>query len=859
MTLGQKPAIAAGAIILFFFSGAAALVYEVLWMKELSLLFGNSAQAAAATLAAFFAGIAAGNAYWGRRSAEIARPLRAYGLLELGVAASAVFYFGVLRAYDSIYGALFGLFEGTPVSFMLIKFLLSFLLFFPSAFFMGGTLPIMTQFLVRQKETLGRRASALYAINTFGAASGAFAAGFILPQALGFKTSYLAAMAATLLVAAVALLLSRQEAATASQPVHGHGGETPRDRKEFAGLDALQSTAFSQQTMAALAGLSGFAALGLQVLWIRMFAQVLHNSVYTYAAILSIFLLALALCGAIAREAARRQLNPHWFTPLLLTASGLCVAASPILFHSLTGGGAYIGGDADFVGYMVRVVLIVAAVVGLPATILGVLLPYLFKVAETGTRGPGETVGTLVTINTLAAIIGSVAAGFLLLGWLGLWPSLQLMAALYLAAALWLVGERSPKTRIARAAPIVGVLALVTVLDTNRLPLVRIDPIEKKETLLKVWEGADGTVAVVRRDGYLRTKLNNWYTLGSTGDMTTQQVQTHLPMLLHKNPKRVFYLGLGTGITAGAALDYPVEKVVVAEIAPTVIRASREFFGEFTNGLYGDPRVSVLGEDGWNVLRGAKEDFDLIISDLFIPWKAGTGTLYTIEHYETSKQRLRPGGLYAQWVPLYQVTEEEFASIARSMLQVFPSVTLWRGNFWAERPVVALIGHRDATPLDVDAPLMRASQQALAEHRSGKGDTVPLIAHYAGSMKVKDPVFANAAVNTDNRPIIEYRAPVNHRLEKAGRAKWFVGEQMLGFMADRADSAALASDAYLSRLDPAWRDAVQAGYYFHAFKMLQKWEDEDAPVAEKAYRDLLQRTAIEIGRPASLRPSRSPG
>ena len=155
MTQGQKPAVAAGAIILFFFSGAAALVYEVLWMKELSLLFGNSAQAAAATLAAFFAGIAAGNAYWGRRSAEIARPLRAYGLLELGVAASAVFYFGVLRAYDSIYGALFGLFEGTPVSFMLIKFLLSFLLFFPSAFFMGGTLPIMAQFLVRQKRLLG--------------------------------------------------------------------------------------------------------------------------------------------------------------------------------------------------------------------------------------------------------------------------------------------------------------------------------------------------------------------------------------------------------------------------------------------------------------------------------------------------------------------------------------------------------------------------------------------------------------------------------------------------------------------------------------------------------------------------------
>ena len=858
MTQSLKPATAAGATILFYLSGAAALVYEVLWMKELSLLFGNSAQAASAALAAFFAGIAAGNAFWGRRSAQIVRPLRTYGMLELGVAASAVFYFGLLRAYDSIYGALFGLFEGAPEFAVLIKFLLSFLLFFPSAFFMGGTLPVMTQFLVRQKDTLGRRASALYAVNTFGAATGAFAAGFFLPQALGFNGSYLGAMAATIIVAAIALLLSRQEAPILAPSAPGPDSDAPEASVGMAHLDALKSNAISQPMMATLAGLSGFTALGLQVLWIRLFAQVLHNSAYTYAAILSIFLLALALGGVIAREAARRQFDPRWFTPFLLTASGLCVAASPIVFFALTGGGDYIGGDAGFTGYMSRVVLLVIAVVGAPVTVLGILLPYLFKVAETGARGPGETVGALIMINTLGAIVGSVTAGFLLLGWLGLWASLQLMAALYLAAALWMVIERSPKGRIVRAAPIVAMLALITVLDADRLPLVRIDPVDKKETLLKVYEGADGTVAVVRQDGYLRTKLNNWYTLGSTGDMTTQQVQTHLPMLLHENPKRVFYLGLGTGITAGAALDYDVEDVVVAEIAPTVIKASREFFGEFTNGLFDDPRVSVVGEDGRNVLRAAKGEFDLIISDLFIPWKAGTGTLYTIEHYETSKKKLRPGGLYAQWVPLYQVTQEEFASIARSMLEVFPNVTLWRGNFWADRPVVALIGHRDATPISADAPLVRASTRALAEHRSGGGDTVPLIAHYAGLMKTSHPSLASARINTDNRPIIEYRAPINHRLEKAGRVSWFIDEALLDFMAAQADSAALADDDYLSALNPAWRNAIQAGYYFHAHKALEKWEHEDAAIAEKAYRDLLQQTAAELGRASPQRPSRSP-
>ena len=196
------------ASVLFFLSGWAALVYQVLWMKELSLLFGNSAQAAAATLAAFFTGIAAGNAYWGRRASKLKRPLFAYGVLELCVTLSAILYFVVYFSYDSIYPILFGIFENAPAIFMLAKFALALLLFFPAAFFMGGTLPVMTQHLVRNRETLGKHASVLYATNTFGAASGALAAGCCLPHNLGIDTSYFLAMAVSCLVGLIALGLS---------------------------------------------------------------------------------------------------------------------------------------------------------------------------------------------------------------------------------------------------------------------------------------------------------------------------------------------------------------------------------------------------------------------------------------------------------------------------------------------------------------------------------------------------------------------------------------------------------------------------------------------------------------------------
>jgi len=821
------------ASVLFFLSGSAALVYEVLWMKELSLLFGNSAQAAAATLAAFFTGIAAGNAYWGRRASTLARPLLTYGVLELCVTFSAIIYFVVYLAYDSLYPILFSVFEYAPAIFTLAKFVLALVLFFPAAFFMGGTLPVMTQYLVRNRETLGKRASVLYAINTLGAASGAIAAGFYLPQTLGIDVSYLLAMAATLLVGLTAIALGRHtslyDTVTIAEAV-------PNKLEE----------GVAPHTLTVLAWISGFASLALQVLWIRMFAQVLHNSVYTYSAILSIFLIALAIGGAIARHLARRQVVANWFLPSLLTLTALLVAASPILFHFLTDGASYIGGDEDFIGYLFQIFLIVIIVIGVPTMMIGILLPYLFKLAESDHTGPGEIVGRLVTINTVGAIIGSIVAGFFLLDWIGLWSSIKAIATVYIAVALWLLIERPAHSVATKLAPIIGLLLLVTILDASRLPLVKVDTIGKNETLLKVWEGADATVAVVRRDDHLRTKLNNWYTLGGTGDMTTQRMQTHLPLLLHPNPKRVFYLGLGTGITAGTALDYKIDEVVVTEIAPSAIRASKEFFADHTNGLYDDPRVVVIAEDGRNVLRGSRSKYDLIISDLFIPWKAGTGNLYSVEHYEIAHKRLSAEGMYVQWLPLYQLTKDEFAIIARSMQKVFPTVSLWRGNFSADKPVAAFIGHQKASQLSPDSPLVIASRFALREQLNGQGDVVPLIAHYAGTLRTGDRRFSGAPLNTDSHPVIEYLAPINHRLEKAERAEWFVGQQLLEFVGPYLNENVLSTDTYLSNINSAWYDVIQAGHYLQSSYMLKDRGHEDTSTVRETYSVLLKKAATAL-------------
>ena len=814
--------------LLFFMSGAAALIYEVLWMRELSLLFGNSAQAAASVLAAFFAGLAMGNRYWGVRASNMRNPLKTYAWLEVAIAGGALLYFLILGAYNALYGWLFDVLYDVQFLFLALKFTAAFLLLFPATFFMGGTLPIMTQFLVRNRGNLGTKASQLYAINTIGAATGAFAVGFLLPQRIGYHWSYGVALGCTLFTAAGAAIMARKNRlASIAAP------ETKKKEPKGSGK-------WSMATTTAIA--SGLTTMMLQVLWIRMFAQVLHNSVYTFSAILVTFLVALAIGGVLAGLLARGRFSQESVTVWLLSLGAVLAAASPLIFFALTDGSRYLGGDESFWSYLAMVFARIMLVVGLPVSVMGAVFPYLFKLVEAKKGSPGELVGRLVTMNILGGIAGSLLGGFFVLSFLGLWSGIRLAAGLYLLTAFAIVVFSAEKTSPwAKAAPFLGFLLLITLLDSNRLPVVTVDPIKKGENLLKVWEDSSGTVAVIRRKGHLATKLNNWYTLGSTGDLVTQQVQTHLPMLLHPSPKEVFYLGMGTGITAGSALDYPVERVVVAELAAAVIAASQEFFEPYTNGLFKDKRVRIAAEDGRNYIRGTHESFDLIISDLFIPWKAGTGSLYSLEHYQQALEKLKPGGLYAQWIPMFQVTEEEFFIIAKTMCHVFPQVTFWRGNYNSKRPVVALIGHAEAASLSPEAPILAQSRLAVAQNGQNP-DTLPVISQYLGQMSMLSPRLKKAKLNTDDRPIIEHIAPVNHRLEKAGIKQWFVEDALLDYMADFLDWTALDYDSFLKDVPRPWFHAIQAGYYFQAAQLLTDMKHEDKKTARQQVYALLERT-----------------
>jgi len=283
----------AALLVLFFLSGAAALVYQVLWLKQLTRLFGVNAHATAVTLSIFFLGLAVGGWVWGRRVGAVRRPLRVFAGLELAVGASALLFFGLFAAFRAVQTPLLEAVGHEPVLALVVKSALALLILFPPAFFMGGTLPVMAQYLVRRRSELGRRTTLLYAVNTLGAATGALAAGFLLPRVLGLSGAYLFAIAIDLTVAAITWWWSRSEVP---------GTAEVEESSDPAG-EAIDT---SPRRLWFVAGFSGLAALGLEVLWTRMFSQVLQNSVYTFAIILTVFLASLAVGSALANRLCRR-------------------------------------------------------------------------------------------------------------------------------------------------------------------------------------------------------------------------------------------------------------------------------------------------------------------------------------------------------------------------------------------------------------------------------------------------------------------------------------------------------------------------------------------------------------------------
>jgi spermidine synthase len=548
----------------------------------------------------------------------------------------------------------------------------------------------------------------------------------------------------------------------------------------------------------------------------------------------------------LANRLCRWSASPAFVLPMLLTAAGGAVALSPFWFMEVTRGMRYLGDDLDWGGYIVVIFARTFQTLALPAILVGAVFPYLLRTAE-GSGAPGEVLGKMTAWNTLGSVTGAAAAGFVILPAAGMWGGVRFAALAYLLTALALATGASRSALAWRAVPALALLLLLTVFDPTSLPLVRSNP--SRDRVLEIRQGGHGVVAVVETAaGSRRIKVNNFYRLGGSSALQHEQNQSLIPLLPHPNPQRLFYLGMGTGITAGASLRVPgVERVVVCELIPEVVEVGARYFNAFSNGLFTDPRATVLAADGRNHLRGSRDRYDAILADLFIPWKQGAGGLYSLEHFQTVRSRLEPGGIFVQWIPLYQVDRGELEIVARTMLAVFPEVVLWRGDFYPEKPILALVGSEEALTLNPAVIVERGRAMAANDSLPAEAIEAVTLPFYAGNLGRSRTVLNDGPLNTDDRPVIEHGSPQTHRSARAGSDGWFVGAELAGFLDAIARQTPPESDPYLAGLNSRQIGYVEAGRLYYRATLAEKRGDAELA---KRYR---AETAARI--PAALLPS----
>jgi spermidine synthase len=782
----------------------------VVWLSVLSTVVGGTTVAASATLAVFFLGLGIGSALGGRISARAAAPLRTCVVVELGIALSAGAFLLLLGPMGNLYRELF-----TSIGHA-ATILIALILLLPPSVLMGMTLPLVAEALVGSPGELGRKGSLIYASNTLGGATGAALSAFWLIAEFGVPTT--CAIAAVLNGGAALGLL------TVSAP-------TPH-RANHADIASRVP-----QPALLLAAASGFFMLALEVLWTRMLVQVVHNSVYTFGAVLLTFLLSLGIASGLVALGTRLSTvrrHPRIIAAALALIAMGAVVWSAHIFSPLTEGYQRIQGDDGFAGYILQVIMVSGATFVPAAIVAGMLFPMSLQLAGPSVRSAGAGLGSLGSTNTLAAIVGSLFGGFVLVSDpFGLFDSLAWVAGGYALIALFLIPKTQRHAHFIRVAIIA--LGCVAVLSS-----LGIDPpiaLKQRERLIDMRQGVGGIVAVTEKRGNRKIKINNNYTLGSTRASRYQRRQAHIPMILHPNPEQVLFIGLGSGLTANAALDHePVQKLTVAELTKEVVDLAGTHFSDQASKLYSDPRASIVADDARHYLATHEHTYDVIVGDLFVPWRSGVGNLYSQEHFEVVRSRLRPGGLFAQWIPLYQMSQFEVAVVAKTLASVFGEIEVWRCEFQAKQSILALVGRApEGSQLDPSGLATRAEAHAK------KHVTTPrwmrgygFFELYAGKLNKDAALFDGVPLNTDQQPVISYQAPRTHRAVLSGQASWVRGAGYLKLLKQIREDMGDALNAEAAK-------HAYAGYLFHEQAIRKRLKQaKKAKRAKTKYRELRQ-------------------
>lgn len=730
----------------FFASGFASLLYEICWIRKAALVLGATGYAVSAVVAVFFGGLALGSYLFGRYTPRVNRPLRLYAWLELVIGLLALATPAAMGLMDRVFAAAYPRLEHEFALLSLTRFALIALLLLPPTILMGGTLPLFCRQFIRRPHHVASNVALLYGMNTLGAAAGCAVTGFVLIRYVGVNATLVLGAAINGLVA----LLAWVHSAAPVEIPPADEQPAPRGKRSALAPAPQEAGGMVRPVVYALFFLAGLVALGNEILWTRFLSLLVRNTVYTYTLSLTIVLLGIVLGSLLAGAVFDRIRRLALAFGLLQVFAGL-ISLAVLLLPPGWWRGALDPTSAIASLWAYLIVL-------LPPSILsGAVFPLAVRMVVADPTLAGLRVGSLTALNTLGGIIGSLGVGFLLLPHFGMQASLLSLTACSLligiAAFAWLERTTAWPIRAGLAiAAVTGWMVLPRVFDT-RLPQ---DYLADRAALVDFREGIGSHLAVVRGRETLRLEID---LLWQGQDRKSHQVMAaHIPMLLTPHARSVAVVGLGTGQTCSRFLMYDIARLDCVEIESRLVDVVRR---HFDSAWMSDPRLRFVIEDGRNFLAHThRAVYDVIAVEVGQIFRPGLASFYTVEFYRAAGERLKPGGVLCQFVPLAAFDPQEFRTIVRTFIDAFPNSTLWYNT-----SELLLIGRNG--PWAVSPNILKP----LAENEAVRADT--RFAHWGGPQYTLDRpevllggflcgpaglerIAGAAPIYRDDRPFLEY-------------------------------------------------------------------------------------------------------
>ena len=759
-------------LVLFLFSGATALVYQVVWTRLLTLFFGSTILAVSTVLAVFMGGLAIGSALLGKKADTVTEPIRFYGWLELIIGVLAIATPLTFSAIEKFYVLIHGYMDLSFWEAALVRFGLSTLLLLPPTIMMGGTLPVLSKVFLNESGTnTGRSISTLYFINTAGAVIGTLAAGIFLLQLLGIQNLLLVAGLINLGIFAFAYRMPRMQMA---QPAGEPSART--------GHDSAMTPRWSRNAVLAVLVLffSGMAALIYEVAWTRVLTLVIGSSTYAFTIMLATFLFGIALGSVlVGRYSAHRKPGLGLLAVCQILIGALALGTSAIFGLLPDAFVSLFGAVGENYSLFLAANFLLCFLVMVPATLfMGASFPVASALVVENFGSSGQRIGLLYAGNTVGAILGAFLTGFVLLPKMGIQNTLILTVYINLVSglvlSLFILAKQGGGQRFlapAVAASLILFLAFVWQPSWDTLKMTsgpyayavqyQKMPIDARLARIKQLyyrEGPMATVSVIQEGKHVRLAVDGKTDAGNYRDMTTQVFAGHLPMLVRPDAREVLIVGYASGITAGAVGRHDVSGIDCVEIEPAMREAS-QFFSEENFHIIDDPRFRLIVDDARSYVLGSKKKYDVIISEPSNPWQAGSSRLFTREAFVNARSSLKKGGLMAQWMHLYGVDVETFRLVVRTFQSVFPHVSLWADP---DYPDVIFLGSTE--PIRIDAVALnelfeKDHKVSSSLSRIGYPDAGTLFKAFLLDEAETKHFAQTGELNTDNLPLLEFRAP----------------------------------------------------------------------------------------------------